>query len=602
MLQNPDRHRLLWAYINIGLSVWWTIAFLGRWFLSIYRAIITTAVHIFRLHIAVVMSTLYWIWRQGARIVMFLKAVIFSRRTTAIVLLVALTAGSAYYADTLLSDISMPQWQGIPQAIEMVKNIDIAKNIEIVKNIDIAKNIEIVKNIELPRMEDWLPTEVPRIKRWNPLQRKWKPNTILEIEAEMDRIQETIHQLESSDNKLLKRITRAERRMESISGDLATVKRYVTEGEWIDRMLAVIGDEIPKYIALTRDPATGEIRIPASFWDQAKDIFATMNYVHDSIDKVLNEGYEPKSSSRWTQFLEENEQALKDFVGTQIEKVTSNVFLKLVATEMNTIWSSLKQRVVRHLEEEGYLKTSGETWTSRGPTLLPINSKKLSELEYQLILSVIEQAIERHSADVVAKPDFALSGVGGEIIPHLTFPDFKVQAEPRILGRLGFMYLFPANIQVEKRAVQAIQPEVHPGACWAMKGSDGQIGIRLARPIIVTEVTIEHVDPRTALHHGTAPREMEIWGLTSSSGEKHRKVKEGDAPEQGASLLASIEYKYVEPQGRRPRLVQTFPIPLPKQNGPSTGVVVRIHSNWGHPDFTCMYRIRVHGHDPLPVS
>ncbi|KAK3805158.1 MAG: UNC-like C-terminal-domain-containing protein [Benniella sp.] len=545
----------------------------------------------------------YWIWRQGARIVMSLKAVIFSRRTTAIFLLAALTAGSAYYAKTFLSDISMPQWQSIPQNIEIVKNIDIAKKIENVKNFDIAKKIEIVKNIELPRMEDWLPTEIPHIKkRWNPFQKKWEPNTIREIEAEMDRLQKTIHELESSDSKLLKRITQAERRMESISGDLATVKRYVTEGKWIEQMLAVIGNEVPKYVAITRDPATGEIRIPASFWDQAKDIFATMDYVHDSIDKVLNEDFEPKASGGWAQFLEENEQALKDLVGTQIEKVTSTVFLKLVATEMDAIWSSLKQRVVDHLEEEGYLKTSSETWTSRGPTLLPINSKKLSELEYQLILSVFEQAIERRSAAVVAKPDFALSGAGGEIIPHLTFPDFKVQAEPRLLGRLGLMYLFPANIHVEERAVKVIQPEVHPGACWAMRGSHGQIGIRLARPIIVTEVTIEHGDPRTTLHHGTAPREMEVWGLTSSRREKHRKVKEGDAPEQGASLLTSIEYKYVESQGRRPKLVQTFPIPLAKQNGPSTGVVVRINSNWGHPDFTCIYRIRVHGYDPLPVS
>lgn len=132
-----------------------------------------------------------------------------------------------------------------------------------------------------------------------------------------------------------------------------------------------------------------------------------------------------------------------------------------------------------------------------------------------------------------------------------------------------------------------------------MKGNQGQIGIRLARAIIVTEVTIEHVDPRIALHHGSAPREMEIWGLASpeKSLEKRdsQQVETGGAPEQGASLLATIEYKHDGLKGMQPKLVQTFPIPLSKQNGPSAGVVVRVNSNWGHPDFTCLYRIRVHG-------
>ncbi|KAK3814479.1 MAG: UNC-like C-terminal-domain-containing protein [Benniella sp.] len=195
-------------------------------------------------------------------------------------------------------------------------------------------------------------------------------------------------------------------------------------------------------------------------------------------------------------------------------------------------------------------------------------------------MDVVDEVLERHSADVVAKPDYALSSAGGSIIPHLTFLDFAVQMKPRFLGRLGLKHLIPANPQVEKRAIKAIQPDVHAGSCWAMQGDHGQIGIQLARAIIVTEVTIEHVDPRITLHYGSAPREMEIWGLASS---------------QKATLLTTIEYKYAEHECKQPKLVQSFQIPLQKQNVVSTGVVVRVNSNWGYPAFTCLYRIRVHG-------
>lgn len=43
---------------------------------------------------------------------------------------------------------------------------------------------------------------------------------------------------------------------------------------------------------------------------------------------------------------------------------------------------------------------------------------------------------------------------------------------------------------------------------------------------------------------------------------------------------------------------QVFPLPFPFQKRPDGAfqiVELRILSNWGHPEYTCLYRFRVHG-------
>ncbi|KAF8935920.1 hypothetical protein BGZ58_004728 [Dissophora ornata] len=277
---------------------------------------------------------------------------------------------------------------------------------------------------------------------------------------------------------------------------------------------------------------------------------------------------------------------------------------------------------------------------------LPTDSRSLTNVEHQAIQDLIDEALEKYAADVLAKPDYALHSAGGRIIPQMTFFNFLITEEPTYLGRLlGLVHLMPAqqNIQVENFAVKAIQPDMHMGACWAMNGTQGQIAIRLSRRVVVTEVTVEHVDPRVAFDVRSAPKEMEVWRLAAPLG----KEKEGDdgttgstsvlgtwwkegSPVEGATLLTKISYQLpvydgtrhqqqrerqekegeqaggrresdgnsARSRSRQPKLVQTFHVPRSKQNVPSYGVVVKVNSNWGHPDFTCLYRVRVHGYEP----
>jgi SUN domain-containing protein 1/2 len=67
----------------------------------------------------------------------------------------------------------------------------------------------------------------------------------------------------------------------------------------------------------------------------------------------------------------------------------------------------------------------------------------------------------------------------------------------------------------------SMQPASYPGHCWPIAGPAGNLTVRLARPVAVTAVTIDHLPAAVALRrHGAAganaaaPRSFRVYGLT----------------------------------------------------------------------------------------
>lgn len=57
------------------------------------------------------------------------------------------------------------------------------------------------------------------------------------------------------------------------------------------------------------------------------------------------------------------------------------------------------------------------------------------------------------------------------------------------------------------------QPDVNPGNCWAFKGSQGFLVIRLSMRIVPTAVSLEHI-PKALAPSGTllsAPRDFSVY-------------------------------------------------------------------------------------------
>lgn len=260
--------------------------------------------------------------------------------------------------------------------------------------------------------------------------------------------------------------------------------------------------------------------------------------------------------------------------------------------------------------------------------------ERLTEMDIALITQLIEESLD----DDTLKPDYALYSAGARIIHGLTTPTYRRGHSNTVWGRLN---IFGRKTATTGRPPEMVlTPDVHAGECWAMSGNQGLIAIRLARPIVVKAVTIEHADSRVVFDIGSAPREIEVWsfdeqhaddnglghleGVVSSprwapSNKDERALDNLDddqadeefsgtkiegrwwreeAPYPGARLLTMAEYRTKDASdasAQRWTRRQTFSVPAFKQRL-SSSVLLRINSNWGHPEFTCLYRVQVHGH------
>lgn len=177
--------------------------------------------------------------------------------------------------------------------------------------------------------------------------------------------------------------------------------------------------------------------------------------------------------------------------------------------------------------------------------------------------AVMEDVYKLLFADAVGKPDYALASAGGSVVDY---------SGKWSLGRLaGMLSPFPGR---SVSAQTIIEKDTSLGACWPMAGSSGFVTVKLAQRVLVDSVSIEHVSSTIAHNQESAPRDVRFWGY-STSGSK-------------AMFLGQFAYDI---NGRE---VQTFPVQSDTEIAVSL-VKMEVLSNHGHPDYTCIYRLRVHG-------
>jgi hypothetical protein len=149
----------------------------------------------------------------------------------------------------------------------------------------------------------------------------------------------------------------------------------------------------------------------------------------------------------------------------------------------------------------------------------------------------------------------------------------------------------------------ALFQDTNVGMCWAFPGSQGGLGIRLSETVLITDVSVEHVHREVSKNIGSAPRQWSLYASISDSTARqqidsinsglYESLTPANLP-KGYSLLVRGEYDVNNDEGKT---IQTIPIPaaIRRLNIPVEQVVFAVGSNWGNTEYTCLYRVRVHG-------
>nr|XP_033696861.1 SUN domain-containing protein 1 isoform X6 [Tursiops truncatus] len=212
-----------------------------------------------------------------------------------------------------------------------------------------------------------------------------------------------------------------------------------------------------------------------------------------------------------------------------------------------------------------------------------VNGAGVSGITEAQARAIVNSALRLYSQDKTGMVDFALeSGVGQDTETHFNSAVggsiLSTRCSETYETKTALISLFGVPLWYFSQSPRvAIQPDIYPGNCWAFKGSQGYLVVRLSMKIHPTTFTLEHI-PRTLSPTGnitSAPKDFAVYGLENEYQEEGQLLGQFTYDQEGESLQMFSAPKRPE---------RAFQI-----------VELRIFSNWGHPEYTCLYRFRVHG-------
>ncbi|XP_032053284.1 SUN domain-containing protein 1 isoform X1 [Aythya fuligula] len=288
--------------------------------------------------------------------------------------------------------------------------------------------------------------------------------------------------------------------------------------------------------------------------ESAKTSCEKMDVIHEKVDAQV------KESVRMMFFGDQH----KDFSESLLQWLTSNFVTK---SDLQTLLQDLELQILKNITQ--HMAITNQRVTSEVVTNV-VNNAGISGITEAQAQIIVNNALKLYSQDKTGMVDFALESGGGSILSTRCSETYETKTA--LISLFGIpLWYFSQSPRV------VIQPDVYPGNCWAFKGSEGYLVIRLSMKIYPTAFTMEHI-PKTLSPSGnitSAPRNFSVYGL------------DDEYQEEGVLLG-----QYVYDQEGEP--LQMFPV-MENSNNVFQIVELRILSNWGHAEYTCLYRFRVHG-------
>ncbi|XP_034266454.1 SUN domain-containing protein 3-like isoform X1 [Pantherophis guttatus] len=254
--------------------------------------------------------------------------------------------------------------------------------------------------------------------------------------------------------------------------------------------------------------------------------------------------------------------------------LSSKELTKEYETELNELWKSQHLLEEQFHEIQGLKKDMDDMHSEIGSIrkgILQSTKQILEENDFpgekKEMLDILNLAFKKIFEDDIQRADWAQKSIGATIDKDRTSKTYDFLHQEYC----WFPFISSAN-----PPETILEPDVNPGNCWAFSGSEGQAVIKLPEKVQLTAITVQHISKAIAFSEGitSALKDFLVYGLNDETKEE--------------ILLGTFMYNTEK------ELIQTFQLKN-EQEKTFQHVKIKVQSNWGNPEYTCIYRVRVHG-------
>lgn len=345
-------------------------------------------------------------------------------------------------------------------------------------------------------------------------------------------------------------------RVENLESDVRQIRKELRATTY------KLGEILPEHLMVQKNDATGEWDLPANFWNALRE-------------RLAHEG----SAIAWDEFIATNKEKLERTARESVDIATSKN--EHVITQQQFI--DRVQQVAAEVGSRSALKMIKS---------LPKGDKG-SNLLYNLVLANLAHNTEL----AISSVNYFSYGLGAVIDPFMSSPTHE--KEKSIFHRALPKWVL-SDGPTTHPPNKMLQRWEEATDCWCAAQSDpsgkAQVAVIMARSIVPSSITIEHIPARGTLDIGAAPKEFEVWVRNTENyaylpqdGSDAGPPCSSQPPRPNFVCIGKGNYDV-----NGPNHVQNFALDSSRLAGPVNKAVVMIKNNWGQ-NYTCLYRMRMHG-------
>uniref|UniRef100_A0A8C2PJA7 SUN domain-containing protein n=1 Tax=Capra hircus TaxID=9925 RepID=A0A8C2PJA7_CAPHI len=259
----------------------------------------------------------------------------------------------------------------------------------------------------------------------------------------------------------------------------------------------------------------GRLKAGLSSWQQGQASCATVEAVHEKVDVQIREtlrlifsGDEHDASADWL-----------------LQKLSAQFVSK---DDVQALLRDLELQVLRNITHHISVTRQMPTSETVVSAVSGAGAPGITEAQAQVI---VNNALKLYSQDKTGMVDFALESGGGSVLSTRCSETYETKTA--LISLFGVpLWYFSQSPRV------AIQPDIYPGNCWAFRGSQGYLVVRLSMTIRPTAFTLEHI-PKALSPTGSitsAPKDFAVYGLENEYQEEGQPLGRFTYDQEGESL------------------------------------------------------------------